>query len=781
MKFKFLIAILLMSFTVKAQVGQTIRGTIVDQDAKTPLSGVTIQLIGSAGALGAISDDDGKFRIDNVPVGRVTLKIFYVGYQDRSLTHLLLTSGKEMILRIDLQESVAGLKETVVTGRKNKKQVLNEMALISSRAFTVEETKRYAGSIDDPARLVSAFAGVNIHAEGNNDIIVRGNSSKGILWRLEGMEIPNPNHFANEGSTGGPINALNSNMLGNSDFLTGAFSPEYGNAISGVFDMKLRSGNNEKREYTATASVLGMDVAVEGPFSKNYNGSYLFNYRYSTLDLMSSTGIVDFGGVPRYQDLTFKLNLPLGSKQKITAYGLGGLSAIDQEVLSEVPEENERPLLVSGMNAGLGIAGVSHAYQFNSRIYLKTNLQVSKTLSRGYASISNEQHQLYEVANDNFIMNSVKASSTINIKMDSKNKLKAGFIVDRKSYHLSSEYWSSITNQLEGTIGDDGKAYHMQTFATWKHRINEDVTLVGGLHHLYFFLNESNSLEPRLAVKWNTSNRHSFNAGFGLHSKLEAMSIYLGQEQLNDGTYVQNNTDLGLMKAAHFVAGYQYAVSTNTTLKSDLFYQHLYDVPIENVSGSQFSLLNQAAGFTTHKLVNDGVGRNYGIELTLERNLDKGFYYLTTLSIYQSLFTPFDGIERQTRFAGNHVFNLLGGKEFKVGVPSKNKTLFVNIKTAWIGGGWYTPIDLEASIVKGDEVRHWDQPYSVASDDIIKIDLSIGVRRNRSKYFSEWKIDIQNISNNQAVVNEYYVHEKKAIVNGYQLGLFPVISYKWQF
>ena len=132
----------------------------------------------------------------------------------------------------------------------------------------MKKRKRYAGAIDDPARMVSAFAGVNGNAEGDNDIVVRGNSPRGILWRLEGVEIPNPNHFASEGATGGPINALNSNMLGNSDFYTGAFAPEYGNALSGVFDMKLRNGNNEQREYSATLSVLGTDLTAEGPFKE---------------------------------------------------------------------------------------------------------------------------------------------------------------------------------------------------------------------------------------------------------------------------------------------------------------------------------------------------------------------------------------------------------------------------------------------------------------------------------------------------------------------------------
>ena len=269
------------------------------------------------------------------------------------------------------------LDDVIVVAKQNKQDVLNDMALISARSFSVEETKRYAGAIDDPARMVSSFAGVNISAEGNNDIVVRGNSPKGVLWRLDGIGIPNPNHFANEGSTGGPINALNSAMLGNSDFFTGAFSPEYGNAMSGVFDMKLRNGNNEKREYSIMASVLGLDATIEGPFKKGYAGSYLANYRYSTLSLLDQAGIVDFGGVPKYQDASFKIVLPAGKKHIFSLFGLGGLSSISQEELDE--ENEERVLWKAEGKSNLGFVGLNHTYLINDKTYLKSFTSASMT------------------------------------------------------------------------------------------------------------------------------------------------------------------------------------------------------------------------------------------------------------------------------------------------------------------------------------------------------------------------------------------------------------------
>ncbi|MCG8452222.1 MAG: TonB-dependent receptor, partial [Spirochaetales bacterium] len=277
---------------------QTLRGTVVDTDSDNPIFGANIVIKDSQPLMGTSTDENGKFRLEKVPVGRVTLEISSLGYEPRTVPNVVVTSGKEVVLNITLQENFTTLSDVTVSSSRNKGEVLNEMATVSARTFSVEETKRYAGSLNDPARMVSAFAGVTGDASGGNEIVVRGNSSKGILWRLDGIEIPNPNHFSDEGSTGGPINALNSTMLANSDFYSGAFAPEYGNAVSGVLDMKLRSGNMEKRESSANINAAGLGATFEGPFIKGKNASYLVNYRYSTVALLDATTLVDYGGIP---------------------------------------------------------------------------------------------------------------------------------------------------------------------------------------------------------------------------------------------------------------------------------------------------------------------------------------------------------------------------------------------------------------------------------------------------------------------------------------------------
>lgn len=768
--------ILVITTSSAQQIQQTIRGTIVDQDSQMPLIGATVVVVGSTPLIGTTTDLEGRFRISGVPVGRVTLKISFIGYEDRTIPNLLIGSAKEEIIDVALAESVSKLEEIIVNGNAVKGEVLNEMAISSAHTFSVEETSRFAGSFDDPARMVVAFAGVNGDAEGNNDIIVRGNSSKGILWRLEGIAIPNPNHFSGEGSTGGPINALSSKMLSNSDFFTGAFAPEYGDATSGVFDMKLKRGNNERREYTAGISTLGLDMTAEGPFKEGGRGSYIANYRYSALDLLDKAGIVDFGGVPRYQDLSFKIQLPVNNKHNFVLFGLAGLSSIDTE-------EKEDDILTGKFNGKnkLGVLGFSHTWQMNEDMYLKSSLAATGSDNSFKFVVPNDADEFDERERGNIGKSSLIAATTFNYKINTRHKIETGLIFTRLNFNMNTYDWDAEQNELVNELSDKGHSSTLQAFTTWKYRISESLTMISGVHYLQFALNNNYSVEPRFAMKWAMTERQSFNIGVGLHSKLEGVSTYLAKRYADNGTFIRPNKDLEISKAAHFVIGYDNQFAPNTNLKIEAYYQHLYDVPIENSTETSFSLLNQTEGYTTRNLVNEGTGKNYGIELTVERYLHNGFYYMSTLSLFRSLYTAKDGVERKSAFDNNYVANLIGGKEFSVGNATKHKVLFVNAKLAVIGGKRYSPINLEESINTGTETIDELNPFSRKGDDIFRTDFSIGLRRNRKRTTTELKLDIQNALNNQTVLGEYYSDETKSVHQSTQLGLLPTLSYKISF
>lgn len=768
-----------LSFGTNLQT-QTIRGKVIDQDSKAPLIGANVIILGSDPVIGTSTDIDGYFRIDKINVGRIGLKITCMGYEDKVIPNLLIVSGKETVLEIELAESLIKLEDVVITANGHKSEALNEMATVSAKAFTVEETKRYAGSLNDPARMVSGYAGVTGDAMGNNDIVVRGNSPKGILWKLDGIEIPNPNHFASDGTTGGPINALNSAMLNNSDFFSGAFAPEYGNAYSGVFDMKLRNGNNEKREYSASIGVIGMEATLEGPFSKNYNGSYLINYRYSSLAILDNLGIVDYYGIPKYQDLAFKFNLPTRKAGTFQLFGFGGISDIYQE---DFADENEDSLTrTANFGADVGFAALKHVYPVNDKTFITSYISASGTREDNQYNKRHNNGSWYLAYYNEFTNTTLRASTSINTKINAQHRIKAGVIYSDLGYNMFAKEDMLGSGDFFTELDASGRAGLIQAYANWKYRVKEEITLVTGIHYMHFLLNNSNSIEPRLGLNWDFAPKQSLSLGIGVHSKLESISTYFAKfENENDGSITTPNKDLGFSKSMHYVLGYTNRINKNLNLKAEIYYQHLFNLAVENDENSPFALNDVRGGYVNRELVNEGLGYNYGLELTLERFFANNYYFLITGSLYDSKIKAMDGKLRNSRFNGNYAGNVLFGKEFKVGKASKNKVLGINTKISYIGGHRLNPIDLTASIDKGYTVYDETNYYSQKADDIFIMNLAVTYRRNREKTTHELKLDIQNVTNNQAFVTEWYDDMKQQAERGYQLAIMPTIIYTVQF
>lgn len=782
--FQILIILILLGFVAvssKAQdLTQTVRGTILDQDSRQPIIGAHIFIIDSDPVLGTVSDIDGNFKLEKVPIGRTDLGVSFIGYEEKLISNLLITSAKEVVLEIEIVESVLKMDEVVVTYEQKKTETANEMALVSARAFTVEETSRFAGSFNDPARMVASYAGVSGNASGTNEIIVRGNSPKGVLWRLEGVEIPNPNHFASEGSTGGPINALNSTMLANSDFYTGAFPAEYGNAYSSVFDIQLRNGNNDQREYTFQAGILGIDFTAEGPFSKDYNGSYLVNYRYSTLALLDNLNVVDYGGVPKYQDMSFKVNLPTEKMGRFTFFGLAGNS----NILSELEEDDETKLVVErhDVQSELGVIGLNHTYLINDKTYFKSSFSISENGSGVDGERRGSNDAFFQSLDSKLTKYVGRLSGALHHKFDARNKLQVGVNYNQYHYDFTHQEFNYEINALQTYVSSNDQTDLWQAYSSWKHRFNEKLEAVGGLNLQYFTFNNSHSLEPRFSLSWQFQPKHRLFGGFGVHSRLATITEYLVYDEDESGQRNYFNENLELPKARHYVIGHDFQLNTNIRLKTEFYYQDLYDVPVGAEEGSTFSILNDVNLFTLEQLTNAGKGRNFGMELTLERFLDRGYYYLITASLYDSKYQAADGVWRDTRFNGRYVANVLGGKEFALkSKPGKQKTLGIHTRVLMYGGAYFTPIDLEASRLAGEEIRMDDQPFSQQGGDVFRLDLNFSYQINRPKTTQTLKLEIQNLSSHDALVEQYYNHYSGKIVEIRQLPMLPVLFYGLSF
>jgi hypothetical protein len=772
-------AFLLIGLLSQAQYKQQLRGTVMDIVLQKSLPGATVSI--PSLNYSTVTDEEGMFRFKEMPLGSYRITITFSGFKEVTLENVAVNSGKETVLTVSLEALVKTEEGILIRSNSKRNKPLNDMSAVSARAFTVEETQKYAAAINDPLRMATAFPGVLAANDGANSIIIRGNSPTGLLWKMEGMDIPNPNHFSDAGNSGGGISILSAQLLSNSDFVTAAFAAEYGNALSGVFDLKLRRGNNEKREYTLQAGVLGLDAAIEGPFSKKYKGSYLIDYRYSTLTLLHKVGVLaSDGSVTNFQDLSYNIYLPTNKIGTFTLFGFGGLSSDDRKVDKDstkwVEKDDRYPSLFI---ANTSMNGVTHTLLLGNKINLKTSAGFSYTKNGYNEDYIEDDYSAAKTYKDNYIVKKWLFNSTMNYKFGNRLQLRTGVIgnfIDFNYYQLSAEHEG---DPLLERINAKGKTSTQQVFAQWQYKPSNDFTVNAGLHYLHLSLNNASSVEPRLSAKWNITNKTSLAIGYGLHSQLQIWGVYFARQQNADGSFSSPNKDLGFTKSHHYVLSFGHRLAKDLLLKTELYYQQMFNVPVSTRDSSTFSTLNIIDGYVLEPLVNKGKGKNYGIEISLERYLRNNFYLTLCNSLYQSKYTTLDGIERNTRFNGNYIITLISGKDFVS--DNKKKTFGVNIKGIYAGGLRTTPVDLAASQAKGYTVFDEYNAYSLRNPNYFRSDIRVSMKWNKRNLTSTLSLDIQNITNRQNVYNQYFDEDKNKIVYSYQTGLIPVLNYKIEF
>lgn len=760
---------------------QNIRGVVTDKLSQTPLTGVIVQIASIQKS--SSSEANGNFTLSNIPPDRYDISATFLGYKTITIPNVVVTSGKEVIIDIAMEESYKQIGEVLVKAN-NKEGTVNKLATVSARTFSMEEVNRYAGGRSDPARLAANFAGVSAPDDSRNDIVIRGNSPVGVLWRIDGMNVTNPNHFASVGTTGGAVSALNTNLLKNSDFFTSAFPAEYGNATAGVFDLGFRNGNNKKSETTLQMGVItGLEATTEGPFSKKSDASYLIGYRYALAGVAQTLG-VDIGttATPSYQDLSFKINSGKSKFGKFSLFGILATSTI------EIAGGSSNTLYGNGNQVDfaskIGIVGLNHIKQINAKSYISTTagLNYSSTDQTGYSYDRPTSTSFIKEVN-NVAKTSYNFSTSYNSKINARLFFKAGIQDEIIGLDLFYKSKNMILDSYQQIWDYNSSTNFAQAFAHFKYSLTEKLNLNAGVHAQQFFLNNSTAIEPRLGLTYLVTNKSSFNFGYGLHSQMQPINVYFLQSTDANGTTVYNNKNLDFTKSHHVVLGYNIQPFNDWRIKSEVYYQSIYNVPVTSFSSS-YSMLNTGSTFKTDlqdSLVNSGTGENYGMELTLEKFFSKGYYGLFTSSIYSSKYVGSDGIERNSAFNGKYVFNILAGKEWKVGAQKRNK-FSADIKFTNAGGRAYTPIDLTASNATGREQLSTDA-YSSYYDNYYRLDVKVGFVLNSSKrkLSQSFSLDLQNVTDHDNVFSMSYDNRRQSLSTTYQLGFFPNVIYKLQF
>ena len=756
---------------------QSIRGLVLDEASGSPIASASVLLLNTDPTIGATSDSLGHFTIADIAVGRYDIRVSHVNYTPVIIREVVLTSSKQAVLTISLKESITELSEVVIRPQVVKEQPLNPMAMVSARMLSVEEAKRYAGGFDDPARLASAFAGVAGNTDVNG-IIVRGNAPKYVQWKMEGIEIPNPNHFGDlRVIGGGALTALSSQMLANSDFFTGAFPAEYNNALSGVFDINMRQGNNQKRESTFQLGVIGIDAASEGPFKKGGTSSYLFNYRYSTLALLQPL-LPENANTLQYQDLSFKLNFPTQKAGTFTVWGLGlmddALAKPKTDPLLWVYKD-DRP--DDRIRQSVNVAGISHQYFVNNNTYLKTTLATTSGITNWNTQRLNDAMELtpYSKINNtnlNFVFKSV-----INKKISTRHVNNSGILVTGMRYKLLLENTIGANSTPTPIVNADGFSTLVSAYSNSLVSITDQLTLNTGINAQWFMLNNNYTVEPRAGLRHQLNEKHALGFAYGLHSRLENLNYYFNDSFDTGEKAVNKNLDF--TRAHHLVLSYDWQVSELVHFKAEPYYQQLFRVPV--VANSSLSFVNlEADWFFNQPLQNTGKARNYGIDFTLEKFMSRGYYYLLTASLFNSRYTGGDGIWRSARFNRNYVANALVGKEWYLG-SRRPRVLGINTRFTYQGGNRYTPVDVAASLQARDVVFDDTRAFANQVAPGLNVHFTASYKINKKKSSHEIALKILNLTGQPDFYGYKYNFRDDTIDQDLASVVIPNLSYKIEF
>ncbi|MFY0685976.1 MAG: TonB-dependent receptor [Cyclobacteriaceae bacterium] len=763
-----------------------IRGQVYDISNNQPLPGATVSIINSDLNIGTITDPEGGFSLEGVPLGRHDISISFLGYSTYIQKGVLVRNAEDVMLKIKLKEQSKELEQVIVTS--DQRLVTNEAAIVSAKSFPVEELSKIPGGMDDPARVVRKFPGVSPAGSITvNEINIRGNASRANRWRLEDMDIYNPNHFGVLSGSGGSLTIFSQRLLTNTDFFSGAFPADYGNALGGVFDMRFRNGNTTKRQHSIQIGLLGIDVATEGPIGKKGNSSYLANYRYSTTGLLD--GFLNLGGVPVFQDLSFKIHHTTSQHGVFNVFGIGGKSSLSYLPAMDTTQWTGQWSNLARINRNItGTIGASYIHPVNKNTYIKsivlgTGIQLNQVrYYQNYDLITADTTRLGQDKDFRFSW-----QSYINHRFNNKHQHRSGVMIHRLqsnvNYRQVDEGRLTANTSLTDTLRyGQGSAYLMQFYSRSQLYLNNSWQLNIGIHAMLLTMTGELSIEPRIGLKYNLTNRSSLNLAYGLHSQMEPFFSYISlQKDESTNTYRRLNDDLRFNKAHHLTVGFYNQVNDLWNLGIEAYYQRQWNLatgvhyPISRVGGYDFI-------FESFDLNHDGTGHHYGIELAVERTMENGFYFIGNTSLFEANYMANDGVKRPSQYNARYVLNVVGGKEWAVGQKrGKSNFLNINLSSTYGGSQYYTPIDLDRSIASGYYIGDYSRPNELQQDPLLLVDASIIYKKNRKRSNTQWVLQANNMLNRRSVIGADFDRENARQILQLGTGFLPILSWRISF
>jgi hypothetical protein len=766
--FLFLFFIISIS-TLRAQQLQNIKGKVSETLVNLPIENATIQIDDKQ----AISDKNGFFEVFGVSLGRKEIKVSCVGYKTQIIKEVLVESGKESTIEITLSPV---LKELGLLEVKAASSNPNG-AISSIESINMEQVFRYPATFFDPARLAFSFAGVANANDQANAMVVRGHSPNSLQWRLEGVEIVNPNHLSNAGTlsdgpsqSAGGTNMLSAQLLGNMNFMLGAHTSNYGNAIGGIMDMSFRNGNTTKREHTIQTGLIGIDLSTEGPFSKKSKASYLINYRYSFTGLLGLMG-VDFGGESiKFQDLSANIYLPTKKAGEFSIFSVVGTNSnifksknVDYEMIKDYQDIDYVGKTV--------ILGVKNTIRLNSKMLLK-NVAAYSSLNNSRESFINffQANELFE--RNSLIKSILSFSSILNYRFSESSSIRTGLLVNnQKSDIFIYDNGKKLEGSVENTI--------IEPFLEFNAKLNDKLNASVGVHYAGYVLTNSNKIEPRFSILYDINNRNSIGFNYGLYSQQQSANYYLIANTFKDSKNFKVQTSNQL------VVSYKHKFTNQSKFKAEMYYINIANAIIsQNPAYAYYSSLNESDNFNRldnslfESLTNKGQGMNYGIELSYQKLLDKGWFYNVNATVYKSLYKALETDFVEGKFDGNYIANFMIGKEWN---RSKSRILGINTRLVYVGGynDYQINTQLPYSIIS--TVFDYGNPLSYKYKDYFRPDFRIYLKKSRTKYSRTISIDLQNFAGIKNEGFRYFEPIAGKIVVKNQLGIIPMFNYRWEF
>ncbi len=764
---------------------QIITGAIADQESNQPLQRVYVLCESCRPSIVSATDSLGRFKL-TVPVGRHSFSFIHLGYLTKQISDIQIGTGKEVFLNIKLAEQVFQTEEISVKASNNR--WMNQMATVSVRTLRSEDATRYAAGYFDASRMVTNFAGVNSgNSDDNNEIIIRGNSPRGLLWRLEGIEIPNPNHFANgQGSSGGGYSAITTNVLSSFDFFTGSFPAEYGNAYSGVMDLNLRTGNADNHEFSLALSVLGAEASAEGPINRKKGSSYLFDYRLADFQYLTRLGILDskdYGIVPRTSDYAFKVSFKTENKGTFDVFAVGGSSEAGDLASANIEElKAGGDLDEFSERQTTAVAGIKHTFSFpNNKTYIRSTIAFTYQFNASSNRKSDTLMNKTVTYNDRFEYPAFRLASVINHKINARHSLRTGITFNQ----IWGEMYAIKLNSkmlYDTLLNSNGEGWYGSSFAQWKYKSGDVIETNTGLHVLFSGITHEVVFEPRWGMIVRMPGQRSLNFGLGFHSRLEPLSVYHYKVKVSANMRDESNRDLKSAKAFHFTTGFTRNFTKNLQFSWEAYYQYLWAVPITKSNIGQFSVVNSIGGLSDVNLENNGKAKNTGLEFTLEKSFSHQYYLLATASLFNSKYLAPDGFWYNTYFNTNYVYNLLGGKEFQVGKHLQN-TFGLKLRANYRGGFRYTPVDVSLSLKNKRIIYQTNQSYSDRLPDFSRLDFGVSYRINNKRNAWILLADIQNVLNTRNILRRKFSFSNKQILtlDSKGIGMVPVLTIRAEF